>query len=62
MDNKKFLEQVIIKVDSDLDDAGIEMLVSDAEPVLQERIFTKIISILNEDQRVELAKITDQNQ
>jgi D-ribose pyranose/furanose isomerase RbsD len=29
---------------------------------LQERIFTKIISILNEDQRVELAKITDQNQ
>jgi len=62
MDNKNFLEQVILKVDPDLDDVGIEMLVSDAEPVLQERLFTKIISILNEDQRIKLVSITNENQ
>lgn len=61
MENTDFLEQLIIKADPDIDDAGLEMMVSDAEPVLQERVFTKIIVELDENQRVELNKITNQN-
>ena len=59
MNNKDFLEQLILKVNPDLDDAGLEMMVSDAEPVLEEWVFTNIISTLNESQRAELIKITD---
>ncbi|MBQ7616923.1 hypothetical protein IJS64_02845 [bacterium] len=59
MNNKNFLEQLILKVNPDLDDAGLEMMVSDAEPVLEEWVFTNIISTLNESQREELIKLTD---
>jgi hypothetical protein len=59
MNNKDFLEQLILKVNPDLDDAGLEMMVSDAEPVLEEWVFTNIISTLNESQRAELIKLTD---
>jgi hypothetical protein len=50
---------LILKVNPDLDDAGLEMMVSDAEPVLEEWVFTNIISTLNESQRAELIKLTD---
>ncbi|MBQ5945515.1 hypothetical protein IJL65_03890 [bacterium] len=53
------MEQLILKVNPDLDDAGLEMMVSDAEPVLEEWVFTNIISTLNESQREELIKLTD---
>jgi hypothetical protein len=59
MNNKDFLEQLILKVNPDLDDAGLEMMVSDAEPVLEEWVFTNIVSTLNESQRAELIKLTD---
>ena len=36
--------QDILKANPDLDDAGIEMMISDAKPVLQERVFTNIIA------------------
>jgi len=58
MENKDFLEQLILKVDPDIDDAGLEMMVSDAEPILQEWVFTNIISKLNPDQRKKIVEIT----
>ena len=62
MKNENFLEQLILKANPDLDDAGIEMLVADAEPVLQERVFTNIIKKLSPEQRKELIAITDGEQ
>lgn len=59
MDNKDFLEQLILKANPDLDDEGLEMLIADAEPVLEERVFTNIISRLSESQRKEIIKLTD---
>ncbi len=35
MKNQDFLEQLILKLNPDIDDAGLEMLVADAEPVLE---------------------------
>ena len=61
MENTNFLEQLIIKADPSIDDAWLDMMVSDAKPVLQERVFTKIIVTLDENKRVELNKITDEN-
>ena len=62
MKNEDFLEQLILKANPDLDDAGIEMLVADAEPVLEERVFTNIIKELSPEQRKELINITDSGQ
>jgi len=62
MKNEDFLEQLILKANPDLDDAGIEMLVADAEPVLEERVFTNIIKKLSPEQRKELISITDDKQ
>ena len=59
MKNEDFLEQLILKANPDLDDAGIEMMVSDAKLVLQERVFTSIIAKLNPEQRNELTKLTE---
>lgn len=59
MQNEDFLEQLIFKANPDLDDAGIEMMISDAKPVLQERVFTNIIAKLNPEQRNELTKLTE---
>ena len=59
MQNEDFLEQLILKANPDLDDAGTEMMVSDAKPVLQERVFTNIIAKLNPEQRNELTKLTE---
>lgn len=61
MNNKNFLEQVIIKSDPNIDDAGLEMMVADAEPVLQEWIMTNIVSMLSSNQASELTIITEQN-
>ena len=62
MKNEDFLEQLILKANPNLDDAGIEMLVADAEPVLQERVFTNIIKKLSPEQRKQLITITDSEQ
>jgi hypothetical protein len=62
MKNEDFLEQLILKANPDLDDAGIEMLVADAQPVLEERVFTNIIKRLSPDQREQLIAITDDKQ
>ena len=62
MTNENFLEQLILKANPDLDDAGVEMLVADAEPVLEERVFTNIIKRLSPDQRKQLIAITDDKQ
>ena len=59
MKNEDFLEQLILKANPDLDDAGIEMLVADAKPVLEERVFTNIIKELSPDKRKQLIAITD---
>ena len=59
MDNRDFLEQLILKADPNIDDEGLEMFVTDAEPVLEEWVFTNIISRLSESQRKEIIKITD---
>ena len=61
MKNQDFLEQLILKVNPDIDDAGLEMLVSDAEPVLEEWVFTNIIAKLNPEQRKEIVKISKKN-
>ena len=61
MKNEDFLEQLVLKANPDLDDAGIEMLVADAEPVLEERVFTNIIKKLSPEQRKQLIAITDDN-
>ncbi len=58
MDNRDFLEQLILKTDPNIDDEGLEMLATDAEPVLEEWVFTNIISRLSESQRKEIIKIT----
>ena len=62
MRNEDFLEQLILKANPDLDDAGVEMLVADAEPVLEEWVFTNIIKELSPDQRKQLITITDDKQ
>jgi hypothetical protein len=59
MQNENFLEQLILKANPDLDDTGIEMMVSDAKPVLQERVFTNIMAKLNPDQRKQLINLTE---
>lgn len=59
MRNEDFLEQVILKANPDLDDIGIDMLVADAEPVLEERVFTNIIKKLSPEQRKQLIAIND---
>lgn len=59
MKNQDFLEQLILKVNPDIDDTGLEMLVSDAEPVLEEWVFTNIIAKLNPEQRKEIIKLTE---
>jgi len=59
MQNENFLEQLILKANPDLDDTGIEMMVSDAKPVLQERVFTNIMAKLNPDQRKHLINLTE---
>ena len=61
MENKDFLEQLILKANPDLDDIGIDMLVADAEPVLEEWVFTNIIKKLSPKQRNQLISITDDN-
>jgi len=62
MKNEDFLEQLILKANPDLDDIGIDMLVVDAEPVLEEWVFTNIIKKLSPEQRKQLISITDDNQ
>lgn len=62
MENKDFLEQLILKANPDLDDIGIDMLVADAEPVLEERVFTNIIRRLSPEQRKQLVAMTDEKQ
>ena len=62
MKNEDFLEQLILKTNPDLDDTGIEMLVADAEPVLEERVFTNIIKKLSPEQRKQLIATTDDKQ
>ena len=61
MNNTNFLEQLIIKAVPNIDDAWLEMMVWDAKPVLEERVFTKIIVALDENKRAELNQITDKN-
>lgn len=61
MKNTDFLEQLILKLNPDIDDAGLEMLVSDAKPVLEEWVFTNIIARLSPDQRKKIIKISDRN-
>jgi len=58
MKNENFLEQLILKADPDIDDVWLEMMVSDAKPVLEERVFTNIIVKLDEKGRKELVKIS----
>lgn len=62
MKNEDFLDQLILKANPDLDDIGIDMLVADAEPVLEEWVFTNIIKKLSPEQRKELINITDNKQ
>jgi len=62
MKNEDFLEQLILKANPDLDDASIEMLVADAEPVLEERVFTNIVKKLSPEQRKQLITITEDDQ
>lgn len=62
MKNEDFLEQLILRANPDLDDIGIDMLVADAEPVLEERVFTNIIKELSPEQRKQLISITDDKQ
>ena len=62
MKNEDFLEQLILKANPDLDDIGIDMLVVDAEPVLEEWVFTNIIKKLSPEQRKQLISISDDNQ
>ncbi len=59
MENEDFLEQLILKANPDLDDAGVEMLIADAEPVLEDWVFTNILKDLSPDQREQLIDITD---
>jgi len=59
MENTNFLEQLILKADPEIDDAGLEILVADAEPILQEWVFTNIVSKLTADQRQKLIQITE---
>lgn len=59
MKNEDFLEQLIIKANPNLDDTGLEILIGDAEPVLEERVFTNIIKKLSPSQRKQLISITD---
>jgi hypothetical protein len=59
MKNEDFLDQLILKANPDLDDSGIDMLVIDAEPVLEEWVFTNIMKELSPEQRKELISITD---
>ena len=61
MKNQDFLEQLILKLNPDIDDAGLEMLVADAEPVLEEWVFTNIIAKLNPEQRKQIVKISEKN-
>ena len=58
MENRDFLAQMTLKVDPEIDDAGLEMMVSDAEPILQEWIYTNIVAKLDENGRKELIKIS----
>lgn len=59
MKNENFLEQLILKANPDIDDSGLEMMISDATPVLQEWVFTNIVAKLDEEWRKELVKITE---
>ena len=59
MKNEDFLEQLILKANPDLDDAGVEMLVWDAVPVLQDRVFTNILAKLTPDQRNHFTNVID---
>ena len=61
MKNQDFLEQLILKLNPDIDDAGLEMLVADAEPVLEEWVFTNIIAKLDSNQRNEIVKVSEKN-
>lgn len=61
MENTNFLEQLILKADPEIDDAGLEIMVADAEPILQEWIFTNIVSKLTADQRQKLIQITEKD-
>ena len=59
MKNENFLEQLILKANPDIDDVWLEMMVSDAKPVLEERVFTNIIAKLDEKWRKELITMTE---
>lgn len=61
MKNTDFLEQLIIKANPEIDDAWLEMMVSDAEHILEEWVFTNIMSKLNNEQREKLVSITENN-
>ena len=61
MKNQDFLEQLILKLNPDIDDTGLEMMVSDAEPVLEEWVFTNIIARLDLKQREEIITISKNN-
>jgi len=61
MENEDFLEQLILKANPDLDDTGIDMLIADAKPVLEDRVFTNIMKDLSPEQRKQLADISDHN-
>lgn len=59
MINENFLEQLILKADPEIDDIGLEMMVSDAEPVLEEWIYTNIFSKLQAEQADEFVKLVE---
>jgi hypothetical protein len=59
MKNEDFLEQLILRAYPNLDDTGIDFLVSEAEPVLEERVFTNIIKKLSPSQRGQFINITE---
>lgn len=59
MKNVDFLEQLILRAYPDLDDTGIDFLVTKAEPVLEERVFTNIIKKLSPSQRKQFINITE---
>lgn len=58
-DNDAFIEQLIIKAMPDMDDAGIDMLKDEIEPMVFDRVMTNIAAKMTDQQADEFMTLVE---
>lgn len=59
--NENFIEQLIIKAIPTIDDEGLDLMIEDIKPVLEERIMTHFMKTLTDEQLLAYMKLIKSN-